>query len=54
MAGTEPKDTVLDPFAGAGTVGVVALRHGRRFVGIELNPAYVDMAKRRIHGPLFA
>ena len=39
---------VLDPFAGAGTVGLVALRLGRRFVGIELNPAYCDMARTRI------
>ena len=45
---------VLDPFAGSGTVGVVALRHGRRFLGLELNADYVAMAKRRIAGPLFA
>lgn len=46
---------VLDPFCGAGTVGVVALRHGRRFVGIDLNPSYVEMAKNRIDAdcPLF-
>ena len=46
---------VLDPFAGSGTVGVVALRHGRDFVGIELNPEYVEMAERRIvdDAPLF-
>jgi DNA modification methylase len=40
--------TVLDPFAGAGTTGVVALRHDRSFVGIELNPEYVELARRRI------
>ena len=45
---------VMDPFCGSGTVGVVALRHGRRFIGLELNPAYVLMAGRRIAGPLFA
>jgi len=39
---------VLDPFAGAGTTGLVALRHGRSFVGIELNPEYADMARWRI------
>ena len=39
---------VLDPFAGTGTTGVVALRHGRSFVGIELSPQYVRMARRRI------
>jgi len=54
LAGSAPGDTVLDPFAGSGTVGVVALRHGRRFVGVELNPGYVQMARKRIAGPLFA
>lgn len=39
---------VLDPFAGSGTVGVVALRAGRHFIGIDLNPDYVEMARRRI------
>lgn len=47
--------TVLDPFAGSATSGVVALRNGRDFVGIELNPDYCEMARRRIKGdaPLF-
>jgi len=45
--------TVLDPFAGSGTTGVVAQRLGREFVGIELNPAYVDLAERDTVGPLF-
>lgn len=40
--------TVLDMFFGAGTVGVVALKHGRRCIGIELNPAYCEMAAQRI------
>jgi adenine-specific DNA methylase len=40
---------VLDPFAGAGTTGVVALRHDRAFVGVELNPAYAQMARNRIY-----
>ncbi len=48
LAGSRPGDLVLDPFCGSGTVGVVALRHGRRFIGIELNPEYAAMAKRRI------
>ncbi len=48
--------TVLDPFCGSGTTGVVALRYHRNFVGIELNPEYAEMAERRIGGeiPLFA
>jgi DNA modification methylase len=40
---------VLDPFAGSGTTGVVALEQGRSFVGIDLNPRYVAMARRRIN-----
>jgi DNA modification methylase len=40
--------TVLDPFAGSGTTGVVACGHGRNFVGTELNPEYAAMARRRI------
>lgn len=47
--------TVLDPFAGAGTTGVVAVRHGRSFVGSEINPKFAAMARRRItaEAPLF-
>lgn len=48
LAGCPEGGIVLDPFAGSGTVGVVALRHGRRFFGIELNPTYAAMADRRI------
>ena len=40
--------TVLDPFCGSGTVGVVCARENRAFVGIELNPDYVKMAEARI------
>jgi len=39
---------VLDPFAGVGTTGVVALRHNRSFIGVELNAEYADMARDRI------
>ena len=49
-AGTREGDTVLDPFAGSGTVGVVALRLNRGFTGIELNPEYVELAESRIEG----
>ena len=47
--------TVLDPFCGSATTGVVALRHGRSFLGIELNPEYVQQGRRRIFedAPLF-
>lgn len=47
-AGSRPGDTVLDPFSGAGTTGNVAERLGRKYIGIELNPAYTDMAEKRI------
>lgn len=48
--------TVLDPFFGAGTTGLVADRLGRNCIGIELNPTYASMAERRIRddAPLFA
>lgn len=39
----------LDPFFGAGTVGLVALQLGRRFIGIELNEEYIKLAKDRLH-----
>jgi site-specific DNA-methyltransferase (adenine-specific) len=55
LAGSRPGDLVLDPFTGSGTVGVVALKHGRDFIGTELNPEYAAMAQARItdDGPLF-
>jgi DNA modification methylase len=48
--------TVLDPFGGAGTTGLVADRLQRNAILIELNPEYAAIAKRRIHGdaPMFA
>ncbi len=53
-AGCPAGGTVLDPFAGAGTVGRVAAREGREFVGIELNPDYADMADRRVAAETFS
>jgi site-specific DNA-methyltransferase (adenine-specific)/site-specific DNA-methyltransferase (cytosine-N4-specific) len=47
-AGSEPGDTIIDPFFGSGTTAVVALGLGRGCVGIELNPEYVEIAKGRI------
>lgn len=47
LAGSRPGDIVFDPFMGAGTVGAVASRLGRRWLGVEINPAYVDMQKPR-------
>jgi len=43
-----PNGTVLDPFFGAGTVGLVAEKLNLNWVGIELNPEYAEIAKKRI------
>jgi DNA modification methylase len=50
LAGSRIDDVVLDPFCGSGTTGVVACRHNRHFIGIELNPAYAALAEKRIRG----
>ncbi len=48
-AGSRVGDTILDPFMGSGTTGLVAEKLQRNFVGIELNPEYLKMAKDRIY-----
>jgi DNA modification methylase len=48
LAGSARGDTVLDPFSGSGTVGVVALKHERNYIGCELNPEYADLSRNRI------
>lgn len=48
LAGCPIGGTVLDPFFGAGTTGLVAQNHGRKWIGIELNPAYAEIAHRRL------
>ena len=48
FAGCPEGGVVLDPFMGSGTTGIVANKLGRHYVGIELNPEYVEMARRRI------
>ena len=50
LAGTKPGGTVLDPFCGAATTGVVASRLERNFLGIELNPEYAALGLRRVEG----
>lgn len=47
-AGSKEGDTILDPFYGAGTVGIVCKKLGRDCIGIELNEEYVAMAEKRI------
>lgn len=48
LAGSKPESYVLDPFFGSGTVGVVSAALNRKFVGIELNPEYAQLAKKRL------
>lgn len=48
LAGCPVGGLVLDPFAGAGTTGLAANKHGRNFLGLELNPDYAEMARKRI------
>lgn len=45
---TQPGDLVLDPFMGSGTTGVACMKTGRRFVGIEKDPAYFEIADQRL------
>lgn len=45
---TNPGETICDPFMGSGTTGIAAVQSERRFIGIELNPAYFDIACKRI------
>jgi site-specific DNA-methyltransferase (adenine-specific) len=45
---SRPGDFVLDPFFGSGTVGVVCVQNKRQYVGIELNPEYVEIAANRL------
>jgi DNA modification methylase len=55
LCGCPEGGVVLDPFLGSGTTAIVARKNNRRFVGCELNPEYVKMAKRRLGevNPLF-
>ncbi len=48
LAGCPEGGTVLDNFSGAGTVGKVSKENGRDFIGIELNPKYLEMSEKRI------
>ena len=54
LSSSAPGELVLDPFMGSGTVGVVTLRHGRRFCGIDLNAQNCEMAQQRIQSSLLA
>lgn len=48
LAGSREGNTVLDPFNGAGTTGLVSLSHRRNYIGIELNPEYIKISEKRL------
>ena len=49
LLGSKEGETVLDPFTGSGTTGVVAKRLKRNFIGFEINKEYYEMANNRIN-----
>ena len=48
LASSKPGDLVLDPFSGSGTTAAVAKRFARRYIGIERDPGYADIARKRL------
>ena len=62
MSVSRAQSTILDPFMGSGTTGVACVKLGRKFIGIELDRAYFEIARKRIEqaildhngGPMFA
>lgn len=48
LAGAPEDGIVIDPFFGAGTTGVVAVKNGRKYIGCELNPEYIEVAQKRL------
>jgi len=48
LAGSKEDDIVLDPFSGSGTTGEVALKHGRHYIGLELNSEYAQLSEKRL------
>ncbi len=54
LAGSRPGDIVLDPFNGSGTTGQVSIEHGRRYIGCELNPEYVELTRLRLEAVIAA
>jgi site-specific DNA-methyltransferase (cytosine-N4-specific) len=49
LAGSAPGDTVIDPFFGSGTTGLVAFSYGRPFIGIEIKSEYIGVARKRLN-----
>lgn len=49
LAGSRENDTVLDPFSGSGTTGIVAIQNGRNYIGLELSKEYASISEQRIY-----
>ena len=47
LASTKKGDLILDPFTGSSTTGLAAVKHGRKFVGIDLEKEYLDLSVKR-------
>ncbi len=47
LASTKAGDVVLDPFTGSSTTGLAAVKHGRKFVGIDKEMEYLDLSRKR-------
>ena len=54
LASSNPGDVVLDPFNGSGTTTVAAALLGRRYVGIDQSPQYVEHARKRLESTMMA
>ncbi|MGO4277423.1 site-specific DNA-methyltransferase (adenine-specific) [Cupriavidus sp. OV038] len=52
LASCPPGGLVLDPFTGSGTTAVACVRHGRRFVGYEMNPEYAQLVRQRVEAAI--
>ena len=52
LAGTNEGDTVLDPFNGSGTTGVMCKKLGRKYIGIDISTEYLNISKQRIENAI--
>lgn len=51
LCASQPGDLVIDPFSGSGTTGIAAIQSGRRFVGLEKNKRFAELARQRLSTP---
>ncbi len=54
LASTNPQDLILDPFNGSSTTGVCSIKHGRKYVGIELEREYIDLSIKRLDSEIIS